>query len=151
MELRTGCMDTGKVFAGTAYYSGWVFRDSVTPKTNWVAMCLQNGGTQGYINDRPITTAMATTRAKGEFDVYINHNPSGCCGTERSNFGVAFVVSWNRDLSMDEMKLVSSFLRKGVGGGGGAATCAGLIGLNAGKSGSAALHQTCVLATMRRV
>ena len=99
--------------AGVSYSGGgWLTnaQNRVSPATNWLVMCAQNDGGTHYVNG---VKHNGHKRTGGYGKVYINRG--ACCGqSESSDFGVAFVMSWHRNLSEREMAKVSKLMMQGV-------------------------------------
>lgn len=92
--------------AGVAHYDGWIggYGKRVNPADNWVLLC---GTSQTVLlNGKKIGTRK--NHIKGGQSVSIN---SGRYGNEKSDFGVAEVITWNRALSEKEMQDASTYLQ----------------------------------------
>jgi hypothetical protein len=96
--------------AGVAHYgNGWVTSLHSQPRMNWVVLCTQNNGGTYYLNGGRHN---GNRRYGGYGHVYINRG--GCCGREKSDWGAAFVISWNRNLDNGEMAKVSKMMMHGA-------------------------------------
>ena len=94
---------------GKAYYSQWIGspNDFLSTNDNWVVLCTSRQGKNRYVNgvkkdDNVVANGDNT-------NIYIN-----TATTEISDYGVAFIVSWNRDLTHTELLKVSSVLMDGT-------------------------------------
>ena len=96
--------------AGVAHYhTGWVGSyDDVTPINDWVVLCCSNAGVNRYVNG--VKKNDNAVKTGGTDTIWIN---GGAFGGEVSDWGAAFMVSWNRDLSHDELIKVSNYLLDG--------------------------------------
>ena len=98
--------------AGVAYYEGWLGHDdsTVTPVDNWVVLCCSGLGLNRYVNGVKINDGFTSQQSA---DRVIGINTVGH-HNENSDWGAAFIVSWDRDLSHDELMKVSNFLMEGT-------------------------------------
>ena len=99
-----------------AYYSQWIGSSNgfLSTNDNWVVLCTSRHGKNRYVNgvkndDNVVANGDNT-------NIYINRggyiDSKGT--TELSDYGVAFIVSWNRDLTHTELLKVSSVLMDGT-------------------------------------
>ena len=98
--------------AGVMHYgSGWVNGyQNHGDRKSWVVVCAQNHGEWNTINGE---VRLGNSRMGGYGKVNINRG--GCCGaSEPSDWGAAYIISWNRDLSKKEMKKVSKLMMQGL-------------------------------------
>ena len=106
-------------YAGVAYYDDWVTAatgsKNVDPNTDWVVMCGTSDGRGGEANvflarsdgttvrvDTGSSSTDATT--KGSTGLAIN---TGSASREVSDFAIAEVITWHRELSVTELKEVA--------------------------------------------
>lgn len=95
-----------------AHYDGWQtapYMDAAD--TNWAVICGTNAAPLVLCNGRNVATG--NTNAGGSRSVTINQG--GCCGGERSDFGVMEVITWNRALSSQEMWKMHDYLTAKLG------------------------------------
>lgn len=91
---------------GVAYYQKWIIdsQELLGPNTNWVTMCCQNAGPSCWVNGVKYTGDTATG---GVMSVSINQ---GLSTEQVSDWGAAFVVSWDYDLGDAQMEMVQHLL-----------------------------------------
>ena len=96
--------------AGVAHYGGWVtgYGLRVIPNTNWITMCLQHNGAREYLNGK---VSNVNVRSGISRNVYINAGPHG---GQTTDWGAAFIVSWDYDLNAQEVQKVGDFIRAGA-------------------------------------
>ena len=93
--------------AGVAHYGGWLGQQStrLTNVDDWVVLC----GTSKILMLDGKTVATRSNHIPGNQGVVIN---SGGYGHEKSDWGVAEVIAWNRALSEKEMQDASAYLKQ---------------------------------------
>jgi len=98
--------------AGIAYYEGWLNGHSnrVNPLDNWVNMC---GSSRALFLDGSGVVGQRDEHVSGNQGVVIN---TGKFHKEKSNWAVAEVMTWDRELSEEEMKTATTYLRQVLDG-----------------------------------
>merc|ERR1719287_129908 len=97
--------------AGVAHYNGWKtpVKNQVNPITDWLVFCGQTGNDNAFrANGVDVTTAHgpASWNKMG-----LTVNQGGCCGArETSDWAIAEVMVWNRELSCAELKEAEHYL-----------------------------------------
>ena len=93
--------------AGVAHYDGWLgsFDSRMTPATDWVILC----GTSKRLFLRGKEVASRSTHVPGNQAVVINDGPYG--RSEQSDWAVAEIITWNRELSEKEIQDASAYLQ----------------------------------------
>eukprot|EP00613_Pedinella_sp_CCMP2098_P047689 CAMPEP_0171847994 /NCGR_PEP_ID=MMETSP0992-20121227/18733_1 /TAXON_ID=483369 /ORGANISM="non described non described, Strain CCMP2098" /LENGTH=287 /DNA_ID=CAMNT_0012466761 /DNA_START=354 /DNA_END=1213 /DNA_ORIENTATION=+ len=86
--------------AGVSQYAAWMISANLSPNTDWVAMCCQNAGPSCWVNGVKYTGSGVPGGAES---VSINE---GIYGSEVSDWGAAFIASWDNDLSDAQMEIV---------------------------------------------
>ena len=81
----------------------------VLPNNNWVILCTSHDGKNRYLNGVKQNDNVVGDGTNK--NIFIN---DGISGSETSDYGVAFIVSWNRDLTHEELLKVSSVLIDGA-------------------------------------
>jgi len=87
--------------AGIAHYNGWQGQHNgrVSNKWNWVYMCTTNGGGRMNVNGQSYSYGGGSASAPSAICI----NYGGCCGGEKSNFGIAMLATFKVRLSEGEM------------------------------------------------
>jgi hypothetical protein len=101
--------------AGIAYNNGWLAGSSgrVNPSTNWVAECYENKKDSAYyING--IGYKYTNGQTKVPEWVGINDQGAKTAKNEKSDFGIAYLATWDRHLSDWEMEFVTDWLLPSV-------------------------------------
>ena len=94
--------------AGVAFYGGWLGQQStrLTNVDDWAVLC----GTSKSLMLDGKTVATRSNHIAGNQAVVINAGTHG--GLEKSDWGVAEVIAWNRALSEKEMQDASAYLKQ---------------------------------------
>ena len=94
--------------AGIAYYGGWLngHINRVNPVRNWVNMC---GSSRVLFLDGSGVVGRRDDHVPGNQAVVIN---TGKFASDKSDWGVAEVMTWDRELSEEEMQRASKYLRQ---------------------------------------
>ena len=101
---------------GVFHYNGWAYTGGGSHNTNlggrnhWVSTCVHSNLYHMNINGVQYQGTLNTNNP--DTNVYINGG--GCCGGEKSDFGIAFLASWNRRLDPVEMKYVVDYMMYGI-------------------------------------
>ena len=96
---------------GVAHWEQWTTSHETTvsgPATNWLVFCGQNGGSKQWLANGKVISKNGSPGRAPSGDLQINQG--GCCGGERSDFGVAEVMAWDRALSPEEMDMASKYM-----------------------------------------
>ena len=95
--------------AGVARYSAWLGQKTTRlPNVDdWVVLC--GRGKRLMLDGKTVATRI--TRKPGNQGVVINSG-TGALGLEKSDWGVAEVIAWNRALSEKEMQDASAYLKQ---------------------------------------
>jgi len=95
--------------AGVAHYEGWITgQTGVVSFNEWVTMCCQNAGPSCWVNGVKYT---GNEVPGGVVSVTINQGrysdlPTMRHNEEKSDWGAAFIASWENDLSDAQMEVV---------------------------------------------
>lgn len=90
---------------GVAYYDTWRTSSSSSTTTDWVALCCQNGGSSLIMKDGlSVGTSSGGSSPSG---ININNMAS-----ELSDWAIAELITWNRDLDSAELTAVSGYLQE---------------------------------------
>ena len=98
---------------GLGYYNTWVTKhDGSGPLTDWLVMCGNSAGLIFRNRERKNVGTAPAAKIDGDFHVFINE---GFVEHDSSEFGVMEVITWNRELSEDEMWANMEYLNSKLG------------------------------------
>ena len=80
---------------------------------DWLVFCGTNIGEQVYSDG--VNIAVNNRRGRsGEKRITVNYAPKGTCCTQKSDWAIAEVITWNRRLSNLEMIVASRYLQGAI-------------------------------------
>jgi len=97
---------------GVCHYGhGWNTPHQNPPNTNWLIMCGSSDATQAVYENGVALPLVGSARA-GNQNIWVN---GGSHGGERSDWGVAEIITWDRVLTVTEIEQVSLAMRTELG------------------------------------